>query len=263
MKLLFALQKGAECLGVLASAHAIAQVADWQLRILRVACPESPGLASVPAELAAEAEVVDVTDEPLRAVLAASEHPDVAALSFCFAGPLCDRDDLAGQLLRTAPSALLIGRPGMRPVTSVTKILVPLEGSPSSSEAMRQAEDVFCGEGRELIALHVVTSETPDEAGSLPAPRMIDQEYYEWLSWHEEFTMRFSQCPKGGRHRTVVRVGDPKQVIVAMAHEVEADLVIASWNQSLAEGRSQRVRALLEGSPCPLLLVPAPTALAL
>lgn len=264
MTLLFALPEGGQCLEVLASVREIAQVAGWAVRILRIPSPGSVELTVVPAHLSKNAEVVDVTGDPLRAILAAAEHPDVNVLSFCFAGELCESAGvLAGELLRDAPSALLVAKPDTQRVAAVKKILVPLEGSPSSSEAMRFAEDVFCGKGRELIALHVVTSDTPVEPGSLPAPRMVDQEHYEWMSWHEEFTMRFSQCPKGGRHRTVVRVGDPKKLIAETARELHADLVVAAWNQSLAEGHCERVRALLESCPCPLLLVPAPTALAL
>ena len=50
---------------------------------------------------------------------------------------------------------------------------------------------------------------TPAEPGSLPAPRIVDQEHYEWSAWQDEFRMRFSQCPEGGRHRVCVRVGEP------------------------------------------------------
>ncbi|HJW74152.1 MAG TPA: universal stress protein, partial [Thermoleophilia bacterium] len=187
---------------------------------------------------------------------------DVHVLSFCLAGFLCEGDDrLAEHLLRDSAVSLLVGRPGIRKVAGVKRVLVPREGSPSSSEAMRRAEEEFCARGRELIALHVVTSDVPLEPGSLPAPRMMDQEHYEWMSWREEFTMRFSQCPQGGRHRTIVRVGDPREVIQREASDLGADVIVAAWSHSFAEGHCERIRALLEGAPCPLLLVPAQTPL--
>jgi nucleotide-binding universal stress UspA family protein len=261
MTLLFALEEGGECLQVLASARAIALVADWPVRILRV--PRGAGgMPEVPHKLARDAEIADLGAEPVREILAAARADDVNVLSFCLAGILCDHDgELADHLLREAAASLLIGKPGMRTVTGIKRVLVPLEGSPSSSEAMRQAEESFCAKGREIIALHVVTSDVPLEPGSLPAPRMMDQEHYEWMSWREEFTMRFSLCPRGGRHRTIVRVGDPGEVIQQEALELGADLIVAAWNRSLAEGHCERVRALLESTPCPLLLVPAPTPL--
>ena len=259
MTLLFALEEGGECLRALASARAIARAAGWSVRILRVPQGAGGGIPDVPHKLARDAEIVDLGDEPVREILAAVRADDVNVLSFCLAGILCDHDgELTEHLLREAAASLLIGRPGIREVTGIKRVLVPLEGSPSSSEAMRHAEEGFCTKGREIIALHVVTSDVPLEPGSLPAPRMMDQEHYEWMSWREEFTMRFSQCPQGGRHRTIVRVGDPGEVIRQEALELGADVIVAAWNRSLDEGHCARVKALLEGTPCPLLLVPAP-----
>ena len=69
--------------------------------------------------------------------------------------------------------------------------------------------------------------------------------------------MRFATCPEGGRHRTLVRVGDPAEMIVEEAGRLPADMVVLAWNGVIAEGRSVLVRTLLRDAPCPLLLVPA------
>jgi nucleotide-binding universal stress UspA family protein len=145
----------------------------------------------------------------------------------------------------------------MRPIGRLKRLLVPLEGSPSASEAMRYADEAFCAPGREIVMLHVITGTCPSEPGSLPAPRIVDQEQYEWSSWREEFTMRFAQCPRGGRHRVVVRVGDPVSTIVTEARALDAELVALSWWGTLSGTRAPVVRAMFEQSPCPLLLVPA------
>jgi hypothetical protein len=105
--------------------------------------------------------------------------------------------------------------------------------------------------------LHVVTGLTPGEEGSLPAPRIVDQEHYEWSAWQEEFTMRFSQCPEGGRHRVSVRVGDPARTIVRESASLQAELIVLSWRGSFEGGRGAVVKALLATAPCPLLIVPA------
>jgi nucleotide-binding universal stress UspA family protein len=264
MTLLFALEEGDDCARALASARAIAEAAGWHVRILRVPGGAQGGLPKVPEKLARGAEVVDLGGEAADVeVLAAARADDVRVLSFCLAGQICDDEGkMAEHLLRDSTVSLLVGRAGVRKVAAVKRVLIPLEGSPSSSEAMRRAEEEFCARGRELIALHVVTSDVPLEPGSLPAPRMLDQEHYEWASWREEFTMRFSQCPQGGgRHRTIVRVGDPREVIQREASELGVDVIVAAWSQSFSAGHCARVRALLEGTPCPLLLVPAQTHL--
>ena len=145
----------------------------------------------------------------------------------------------------------------MRPLTTLRRLVVPLEGSPSASAAMRHADGALCARGREIVMLHVVTGSTPDERGSFPAPRIVDQEHYEWSAWQDEFCMRFSQCPEGGRHRVCMRVGDPAGTIVKEAREDGAELIVLSWKGSFAEGHGAVVKKLLETAPCPLLIVPA------
>jgi hypothetical protein len=95
------------------------------------------------------------------------------------------------------------------------------------------------------------------ERGSFPAPRIVDQEHYEWSDWQDEFCMRFSQCPEGGRHRVCVRVGEPVPTIVKEAREDGAELIVLSWKGSFADGHGAVVKALLDAAPCPLLIVPA------
>jgi nucleotide-binding universal stress UspA family protein len=182
----------------------------------------------------------------------------VAAVAFgARATPAPGLGRVARALLGSLEVPMLVVRPGMRPVERMRRLVVPLEGSPSASAAMQHADDAFCARGREIVMLHVVTSDSPLEPGSLPAPRIVDQEHYEWAAWQEEFTMRFSQCVEGGRHRVCVRVGDPAKAILREARELDAELVVISWRGSLAKDRAPVVRALLEASPCPVYLVPA------
>jgi len=257
MNLLVAIDAGTEGEELLASARALSHVSGWPVRVLHVKpTAEAPGL-ELPARLTTNTVVREEVGEPAETILAAARDDDVIAFAVRRAseqgvGPVADA------LLARAAQPLLVTRSGMRPIVSLRRIVVPLEGSPSSSEAMRVTDEAFCGRGREIIVLHVGTADTPDEPGSLPAPRMVDQEQYEWSSWHEEFTMRFATCPEGGRHRTIVRVGDPPAVIVQEAASLPADLVVLAWAQVLSEGRSLSVRAVLEEAPCPLLLVPVP-----
>jgi nucleotide-binding universal stress UspA family protein len=180
----------------------------------------------------------------------------------CVAFGLRTNDDpglghVAEALLGSFSAPLLLVRPGMRPLTSLQRLLVPLEGTPSSSAAMLYAEEVLCRPQREIVMLHVATGKTPAEAGSLAAPRFIDQEQYEWSDWQDEFSMRFSQCAHGARHRVSVRVGEPASTIVVEARAGDAELIVLSWKGTFAAGHGRIVRRLLEMSPCPLLVVPA------
>jgi nucleotide-binding universal stress UspA family protein len=164
---------------------------------------------------------------------------------------------VAEALLNAHLAPVLLVRPGMRPVAGLRRMYVPLEGSPSTSAAMRAADDALCARGREIVMLHVVTGAVPVEAGSLPAPRIMDQEHYEWAAWQDEFTMRFSQCPEGGRHRVAVRVGEPAAIIAEEAGKSDAELIVLSWNGSFESGHGAVIKGLLTTAPCPLLLVPS------
>ena len=93
--------------------------------------------------------------------------------------------------------------------------------------------------------------------GTGSPPRIVDQEHYEWPAWEDEFCMRFSQCPEGGRHRVCVRVGDPALTIVQESVALGAELIVLSWKGSFAEGHGAVLKALLDTAPCPLLIVPA------
>ena len=75
------------------------------------------------------------------------------------------------------------------------------------------------------------------------------------VEWQDEFRMRFSQCPRGGRHRVCVRVGEAGPTIVAEARDMRAEVVVMSWRGDLGPGQAERLKLLLEKSPCPLLLV--------
>jgi nucleotide-binding universal stress UspA family protein len=254
---------------LVASARNLAKAAGWVPRVVHV---RGPGGAELGSADLADLEIVDLEGEaaPTLAGLAATAGLQAIAVGL---RPSLDRGSSGGgkrrnvkeparlgnvaeAMLAAGVTPLLLVRPGMHPLTELRRLVVPLEGSPSASVAMTRADDAFCRRGREIVMLHVVTTTTPGESGSLPAPRIVDQEHYEWSAWQEEFTMRFSQCPEGGRHRVAVRVGTPALAISEEARADGAELIVLSWNGTLAGGHGAVVRELLETAPCPLLIIP-------
>jgi nucleotide-binding universal stress UspA family protein len=241
------------CEELVSAARALGRAAGWPLRVLQV---DEAGVSAPACGQIEGLEVEHAGGDPASAILEAAAHPEVTVVALGLRSD--ERPGLghvARELLESSRSMLLVVRPGMRPIKDLKRIIVPMEGSPSTSEAMRVADDSFCTRGREIVMVHVVTGATPAEPGSMPAPRFMDQEHYEWVEWQDEFCMRFSQCSKGGRHRVCVRVGEPGPTIVAEAHDVRAELAVISWRGDLGEGQAERLKLLLEKSPCPLLLV--------
>jgi nucleotide-binding universal stress UspA family protein len=246
---------------VVTSARALAAAARWEVRAVHVREPDVPEPGS------ADLDGLDLTaieGDPVEALSRLVGGTAVDAVAFglscsCGEGPAeSGMGHVAEALLNGHVAPVLLVRPGMRPVAGLKRLVVPLEGSPSVSAAMRAADDALCARGREIVMLHVVTSgDTPTEIGSMPAPRMTDQEHYEWSAWQDEFTMRFSTCPEGGRHRVAVRVGEPAAVIAEEAGKNGAELIVLSWNGSFESGHGAVIKELLTTAPCPLLLVPS------
>jgi nucleotide-binding universal stress UspA family protein len=238
------------------AARALAKAAGWEAGVVHIR--ESPGEAELDKEAFGDIAVAELNGAPAPTIRLLVDEAGVDALAMGLRRTSRSGvGHVPGALLGRLAAPLLLVRPGMRPLTTLRRLLVPLEGSPSSSDAMRFADDLFCTRGREILILHVVTGDTPGESGSMPAPRVLDQEHYEWAEWKEEFSMRFSQCTKGGRHRVSVRVGDVPTSVVQEAEEHDVDLILLSWSGSLQEGHAAIVRELLETAPCPLLIVPA------
>ena len=259
MTLLIAVADATTDAELVAAARALAAAAGWDARVVHV---REPG-AAVPESVQLHGlELTELEGDPAEALtgLVRREGVDAIAIGLrCGAEGVCEPGigHVAEALLVGAVAPVLLVRPGMRPLTTLRRMLVPLEGSPSASASMKAADDAFCRRGREIVMLHVVTGDTPSERGSLPAPRMVDQEHYEWAAWQDEFAMRFSTCPEGGRHRVAVRVGRPALVIAEEAEKLAAELLVLSWSGTFAAGHGAVVRELLDTAPCPLLVVPS------
>ncbi len=254
MTLLIVVSDGGAEEGLIDSARGLAAAASWDVRAVHV--HETGGGAGVgdPEGL----ELIDVAADSPEDLVKLVSRADVDCLAVGLGavdGP--GLGAVAEAFLECFSAPLLLVRPGMRALSGLQRLIVPLEGTPSSSAAMLFAEATLCRPGREIMVLNVVTGHTPAETGSLPAPRFIDQEQYEWSDWQEEFSMRFSQCASGRTHRVSVRIGDPVGAITREALACEAELIVLSWSGTFAEGHGRVVRRLLEAAPCPLLIVPA------
>jgi nucleotide-binding universal stress UspA family protein len=142
---------------------------------------------------------------------------------------------------------LVVVPPDVARLGKLRRILVPLEGTVSTSLAPTRIIDVACDAELDVVVLHV-----HDET-SLPS--FTDQPQHEADAWAEEFLARY--CPgRLGEVRLEVRVGRREEEILRLAEEMDADLIALGWSQKLAPGRAPVVRTVLERGRVPLLLVP-------
>jgi len=155
---------------------------------------------------------------------------------------------------------------------TISKILVPVDFSEHSANALQYAASLAYKSGGEVIALHVMSTEKEDSVHSLlaafegwPVPPVTAKRFPldRQLQERSLDLSNFIAKVLGNRflikiHRDV-RVGAPVKEIVAAARQRRVDLVVmerprkALFSYLLARGSLLRLSLKL---PCPMLLTP-------
>lgn len=165
-------------------------------------------------------------------------------------------------VLKHAPCPVAFVRPeSPRLGERLERILLPLDGTPTTADAIEPAIDLASRSKAELDVLYVVapTAERPEEPGTFTLPRYMDQPQYEWPAWAEEFLERFcrcvGQCPPPLPTRLFLRRGDPAEEILRFAAENESDLIVLVWRGQFRGKRALTIKAVLRAAPCPVLVL--------
>jgi nucleotide-binding universal stress UspA family protein len=237
---------------VLASAAAVAQLFDATLEAVHVrsdGCETAAGharMARVPLEI--------VHGGVVESLVAMGREHDVAALV------LGTREEHTADKPLGSTALAVIGGvekpivlipPRAAPLERIRRVLLPLEGTRTTSLAPTDVLAVAANAAVDVIVLHVL-----DEAS---LPPFTDQPQHETEAWANEFLARY--CPVGLRSVSLtLRIGRPEETVIQVAEETEVDLIALGWNQQLVPGRAEIVRAVLERGGLPLMLIPATTA---
>lgn len=249
---LAALDRGPAVRPVLASASAIAPLLHARVVAVHVQVDD----AGTPLGLARAAGV------PLRIVhgdivdrlVAAGQADDVAVLVVGARGIPTDPRPLGTTALAVATTLrkpVLVVPPDSEPRGTFRRVLVPLEGTIPTSLAPRFLIELAPDAALEIVALHVLRPNT--------FPPVTDQPQHEYTAWAREFLARY--CPWGTDIvRLETRVGRREDLVSQAGSECDCDLVALGWSQDMAPGRARVVRAVLERSRLPLVLIPVPTA---
>lgn len=128
----------------------------------------------------------------------------------------------------------------LRPIRSA---LVPVEGTHQTTWPLEEWLPRLAGRV-DLMGLHVLTPER--------TPAMLDRPVRDMLLIADAFHER--HLP--GADRLEMRSGHVASQVIACSQEQEVDLIILTWMQSGAAGRSQTVLEVLGRSPIPVLLIP-------
>jgi nucleotide-binding universal stress UspA family protein len=246
---LAALDRSLAAKPVLALARAMARVLGAEVAALHVL----EDSAQTPDELAAVATGVQlrvVRGDVVDRLVAAGEADDVAVLVIGARGMPTDPRPLGATAVAVATTLfkpVVVVPPDAEPPPTIRRALVPLEGELTTSLAPRPLIEVAPEVGIDVVALHVVIPEA--------IPAVTDQPQHEQQAVAREFLARY--CPWGiDVVRFETRVGRCEELIPLAATEWGCDLIVLGWLQRLSPGRAKVVRAALERSRVPVMLVP-------
>lgn len=235
---------------VLATAQAVADLLHGSLRAIHVReqVPAMAGAAAVRAAVALE----ELEGEPIDAIVHAAGEPDIALVVIGARGtPEGPRPcgHIAMAVAEQVDKPVLVVPPnGIRDASApIQRVLVPLEGTEASTDAMTAHLHDLAEAGVDLMALHVF------DAASVPA--FWDQPAYAEENFATEFAARWCTEPDV---EVRLRRGPAGDAVVEVAEAEEADVIALGWSRNLAPGRALVVRSVLERARIPVLLVPVP-----
>jgi hypothetical protein len=244
---LAALDRSPAAKPVLAAARALAALLGVGVEALHIKVDS----ADVPRSLAAQAGVpLRVVDGDVVARLVeAAEASEVAALVIGARAIPTDPRPLsatAAAVATTVAKPVVVVPPDADPHATYTRVLVPLEGNAPTSLAPRSLIELAADGGLDIVVLHVTGLET--------MPAFTDQPQHEHTVWASEFLAR--HCPWGsGVVRFETRLGRSEDLVPYVAREFGCDLTVLGWSQEFTAGRARVVRATLERSSVPVMLV--------
>jgi nucleotide-binding universal stress UspA family protein len=144
------------------------------------------------------------------------------------------------------------------------RLLLPLDGTPTTAAALRPVIELACQLGATIDLLYVAAPHqaAAAEPGSIGAPRYVDQPQHEWPQWAQEVIERLctclAECPAGVPVRMHLAQGEIGDEIARFAATHGADAIVLVRRSHLEAGRARVLRAVLDHTPCPVLLVGAP-----
>jgi nucleotide-binding universal stress UspA family protein len=137
-------------------------------------------------------------------------------------------------------------------------VLVPHDGTPSTSAALQPAAELAERSQAELLVVHVTDIKTaPAEAGSLTTPRYVDQPQHEWPAWSTEFLNRLAcVCSLGHLHvRMFLAHGDTAAEVLHLSERQSTDLIVLAWRGIWQAPRAGTLKDILREARCPIMVV--------
>ena len=174
----------------------------------------------------------------------------------------CGLGEHGARMLASASSGAIVVRPGMR-VGPVRRILLPLDGTPSTARALEPAAALAKRAGAAIDVVLIADAAAPPSAepGAMSSPQYVDQPQHEWPAFSDEFRSRFvgaiGHCPAGVRTRFFF-LGtrwSPAEQILRFASELDSDLIALVAHGSGEGAYGCVFRDVLRGAHRPVLVL--------
>lgn len=267
-RVVVALHAGGAAGGAIEAGRVVARAIDAPLHGVLV-WPTAISPAEVPRLLRLDPRTfegmvidVDVGDPAERFVdLACAQPVAFVVLSADEEGrDACGLGEIASRAMAGATAGAIVMRAGAS-LPRLARILVPLDGTPSTAAALTPAGELAkcAGASLDLVLIEDTAAAASDEPGAMTSPQYVDQPQHEWPAFSKEFTHRFmgaiAHCPEGVPTRMFVGAGDPASEILRFAKELDSDLITLVW-QGHCDGEHGVVfRRVVRGSARPILVL--------
>lgn len=227
-----------------------------------VTTAEIPRLLRLPED-ALEGVVLDVAiGEPIERLVDFTEANPTA---FVIVG--ADPDvpgelgvgEFATRAIERSRAPIILVRPDAR--TKLERILVPLDGTPSTASALEPAGDLArkMGASLDIVLVGEAQHRPGIEHGAMAPPQYVDQPHHEWPAFSGEFLHRFvnviGHCPCDVPTRFFLGAGDPASEILRYADVLGSDLAVLVWHGLASEEHGAIFRSVLRRAACPVLVL--------
>jgi nucleotide-binding universal stress UspA family protein len=173
-------------------------------------------------------------------------------------GDACGLGETAARTLTEASTGVIVVRPGAS-VGRLRRILVPLDGAPSTAAALEPVGELARRMGASLDVVMIQDAAAPPliEEGAMAPPQYIDQPQHEWAAFSEEFVQRFlgaiGHCP-AVETRFFLGAGAPGPEILRFAEALGSDLITLVWHGG-CDPHGAVFREVMRGSSRPVLVL--------
>lgn len=218
----------------------------------------------LPREGIAGSTIDSITGDPVEEILRRSENVEYVVMATRGQGGCQGKmaGSVAEQILHRSDSNVLVIPPRASGFKAISRVVVPLDGTPSAADAMPAAFAIARATGASISILHIPpvksTKRENLEPGSLFVEEMLDESEGirdikdEFL---DRFVRRHHNYGPDLRVTLELGVGHPSQAIIDTVRNLDADLIVAGWHGTLELGHAQTLKSLVCQATKPLLAI--------